>query len=416
MALQVAGPLNRKIRHYLKQKPKVFNVYEGAVRSGKTIQSLIEFMAYVLTHRNENCNFLMTGQTIGTIKKNLLDGEYGLLEMYPMFKFIDKSGDETLTFRGITVYLVGAHDASSYKKIRGLTILGWYSDEVNLCPRSFIVEALNRSIRSYDRQNIWTLNPDVKGHWIYTDFIDKWRKLSPELINYFHFILSDNPVMEESDIELARKTMTPANFKRYVLGLRGSNEGSIYKHFNSDCIIHSFDRLNVSYAIIGTDYGKNKSANAFVLVGFVIKNNTFTDVICLDEYYSPGTTPLDTLEKDYVSFVNKCKAQYPKLAQTYGETAEPRINEKLRLSVSSSIVRFNSYPKARIIDRIRWVDTLMFTGRFKVMSKCKHLIQALNTAQYKDNERLDDGTTNIDSLDAMEYAITPYAGKQYLNL
>ena len=51
----------------------------------------------------------------------------------------------------------------------------------------------------------------------------------------------------------------------------------------------------------------------------------------------------------------------------------------------------------------------MSQGRFLVASHCVALIEALETAVYDDekpvkDERLDNGSTNIDSLDSMEYA------------
>jgi len=68
--------------------------------------------------------------------------------------------------------------------------------------------------------------------------------------------------------------------------------------------------------------------------------------------------------------------------------------------------------KLQITDRIRLVVLLMKQGRFKVSRNCPHLIDALQTAIYDpdkfEDERLDDGTSDIDSLDAFEYSIEPY--------
>ena len=46
------------------------------------------------------------------------------------------------------------------------------------------------------------------------------------------------------------------------------------------------------------------------------------------------------------------------------------------------------------------------------MENCKHTIEAFQTAIWKPNtteeKRLDDGSINIDSLDAQEYSTEPY--------
>ena len=48
-------------------------------------------------------------------------------------------------------------------------------------------------------------------------------------------------------------------------------------------------------------------------------------------------------------------------------------------------------------------------GRIKIAAKCVHALDAFQSAVWNDkvvkSERLDNGTSNIDSLDAFEYAI-----------
>ena len=68
--------------------------------------------------------------------------------------------------------------------------------------------------------------------------------------------------------------------------------------------------------------------------------------------------------------------------------------------------------KMQITDRIRLVVLLMKQGRLKVSRNCPHLIDAFQSAIYDpdkfEDERLDDGTSDIDSLDAFEYSIEPH--------
>lgn len=72
--------------------------------------------------------------------------------------------------------------------------------------------------------------------------------------------------------------------------------------------------------------------------------------------------------------------------------------------------------KGEIIDRIRLCDMLMSQGRFFIMRRCRHTIAALSEAVWDSksptrDRRLDDGSTNIDSLDALEYALEPHANR-----
>ena len=51
--------------------------------------------------------------------------------------------------------------------------------------------------------------------------------------------------------------------------------------------------------------------------------------------------------------------------------------------------------------------------RYFIISDCTETIQAFEEAVWdddKDDVRLDDGSTNIDSLDAQEYSSEPYMG------
>jgi hypothetical protein len=65
--------------------------------------------------------------------------------------------------------------------------------------------------------------------------------------------------------------------------------------------------------------------------------------------------------------------------------------------------------KSPVNDRIRLVSRLMAQGRFFLTRDCIPLREALRTALWRSDgivdERLDNGTTDIDSLDAMEYAV-----------
>jgi hypothetical protein len=61
----------------------------------------------------------------------------------------------------------------------------------------------------------------------------------------------------------------------------------------------------------------------------------------------------------------------------------------------------------------------MGADRFHVMDHCTHTIDAFKTALWDakklHDERLDDGTTNIDSLDAVEYSTEKYQ-KQIIDM
>ena len=67
--------------------------------------------------------------------------------------------------------------------------------------------------------------------------------------------------------------------------------------------------------------------------------------------------------------------------------------------------------KGTIKDRIFLTSTLIAQKRLVVLRKNTTIIRALQEALWnknKEDERLDDGTTDIDSLDAFEYSINSF--------
>jgi hypothetical protein len=71
--------------------------------------------------------------------------------------------------------------------------------------------------------------------------------------------------------------------------------------------------------------------------------------------------------------------------------------------------------KGSINDRIRFYTLLQGAGRYKVVKTCVHTIDAFSTVTWKPgalrDERLDNGTYNIDPLDAQEYSTEAFQDK-----
>lgn len=96
----------------------------------------------------------------------------------------------------------------------------------------------------------------------------------------------------------------------------------------------------------------------------------------------------------------------------YADSAEQTLIAGIRSSLRKhglGWVRVENALKTEINDRINATAILMAQGRFYyVQGECQSLVDALSTAVWdpKDltkNVRLDDGTSDIDSLDSFEY-------------
>lgn len=247
------------------------NVWEGAVRSGKTVAANLAFIYYVC-NSPENY-FIMSGKTIATLYRNVIGGDFGMVSILgPLGDYYtDREGNRILEIHAESgskkIYCFGANDERSYSRLRGLTAGGWYADEVNLHPQSFIEEAFRRTIVSTDRKHYWTLNPDNPFHWIYTDYVDKY--LEEELPGFYlwHFTLEDNLAMPPERKEELKRQYSGLFYRRYILGERCVAEGIIYDMFTDDNLYDDEDRpfqleLRASHTV-ACDYG---TTNPFVLL------------------------------------------------------------------------------------------------------------------------------------------------------
>lgn len=114
-----------------------------------------------------------------------------------------------------------------------------------------------------------------------------------------------------------------------------------------------------------------------------------------------------------MDFVRRCKSKY-KITDMYCDSAEQVLIKGIKGALAREKIPINVHNarKGAIIDRIRFTCLMMAAGRFFVVKNCKHLIEAFSGAVWDgkklDDTRLDDGSVNIDSLDAFEYSIEPY--------
>lgn len=210
-------------------------VWEGAIRSGKTVSSLVAWLLFLLESPDKI--FFMSGRTLGSLVRNTIDGEYGFLSLAEPLarKTKDYAGHSIISIRDKTIYLFGADDDSSYMRLKGLTAGGWYADEVATHPQSFIIEGLARTAVSSMRRIFWTLNPCIPTHYIYSQFLDTWEGMPG--YHRFHFTLDDNPAMTQQRKDELASQYHGRYYDMYILGLRCMIEGCVYPEFDDTCIV-----------------------------------------------------------------------------------------------------------------------------------------------------------------------------------
>ena len=389
-------------------------IADGAIRSGKSVAMSLSFVIWAMSEF-EACNFAMCGKTIGSFRRNVLfwlklmlrSRGYSVSEQRTENLVIVKRNNVQNYF-----YVFGGKDERSQDLIQGITLAGVFFDEVALMPESFVNQATGRC--SVDGSKFWfNCNPGSPAHWFKTGWIDK---RADKRLLYLHFTMDDNLSLTEAVKERYRSTYTGVFFKRYILGEWKSADGVIYRQFADDPERFILDEVPADIIIgtMGLDFGGNGSAHAGCLVGIT---RGYRSIVILDEYYRKEVIDPGTLTDDVCGFVQRSQAQV-RATSIWCDSAETTLIKGIRTEVFARHipVEVRNARKGEIIDRIRLCDMLMSQGRFFIMRRCRHTIAALSEAVWDSksptkDRRLDDGSTNIDSLDALEYALEPHANR-----
>lgn len=379
------------------------NLLEGSVRSGKTWISLLLWAVWIST-RPVDYAYLMCAKTLQTLKRNCLMLLQELVGE-DNFKFSISTKEGRLF--GRKILFEGANDAKSENKIRGMTLGGAYCDELTLFPKDFFTMLLSR-LSVTGAKLIATTNPDVPTHWLKKDYIDN-KKVDMLVLR---FLIDDNTTLPADYIRDIKKEYTGVYYERFILGNWVAAEGVIYPQFadNPARYIINTPPDDLIFVSIGGDFGGNGSAHTLNATGFTVG---FKYIVTLDEYYRKETISPYQLEDDFCNFIKGVCSRY-KCTEVYLDSAEQILIKGVKLAAQRRGLRVNIHNarKGDINKRIIFYNRLIAAGRYKIMENCKHTIEAFQTAIWKPNtteeKRLDDGSINIDSLDAQEYSTEPY--------
>ena len=417
------GRFSEKHRAYIKAALKHrMCVAEGAIRSGKTIDHCIIAAAYL--EGAPDRFHLASGSTIANAKLNIgVCNGFGLENLFRgrcrwgryrdnEALFIDARAGEKI------VIFAGGGRADSYRHILGNSYGLWIATEINEhydCPdsrTSFVKVASGRQIAAARPFTLWDLNPCGPKAPIYEDYIDRYRRegLAGGYL-YEHFTIRDNATVTPeriAEIE-SRYDVNSVWYRRDILGERAVAEGLVYRQFadDPDRFIVDEPPEPLRYAVIGVDFGGGTSAHAFCCVGVTASGA----VAVLDEYREKRALDPNALAEAFVDFARRCQGRWL-VADAWCDSAEQTLINGLRAACGAQRMALNvgNALKKPINDRIRAVCGLMGAGRFFVCRRCSETIDALRCAVWDGSRatqdvRLDDGSTNIDSLDAMEYAL-----------
>lgn len=383
------------------------NIFEGAVRSGKTVLSF--FYIPMLLEMFPNGKGIIIGKTLAALDSNILEP---MRELYG-YKFVSdvrtlSSGVKYVTIFGRDVRCVGANDKRSEGKIRGSTYAWAIGDEVTLWDKA-VMDMLVSRLSEKGAVGVYTTNTDSPAHWFKKHYIDN-DKIDKAV---YSFGIDDNPTLDPDYVADLKKTYEGTElYDRFILGKWASGYGSIYKNFiinkNKLVLQAACSKDYVDYAI-GIDFGESRSATTFCLLG--LKRN-YSGITVLEEGYITDHGTVEKVQEQFIAFLRKCidRGYYP--TRAYYDCAQVTLGESLRYAAAQKGFGIIVKPciKEKIKERVQQGIALFGRGMLEICQHCKHTIEAFETAVWSDTEeRLDDFTSNIDSIDATEYAWQAWA-------
>lgn len=210
------------------EKDARINILEGSVRSGKTVAMIPKWINYI--KNGPKGLLIITGVSKETIYDNVLQDLFDTVGE-GNYKYNIQTG--LIKMFGRKIKVIGAKDEGSEKYIRGKTIAGAYCDELSLMPERFFKQLLNRmSVKGAKLYG--TTNPDSPFHYLYTEYITDPKKLLSGMVKVIHFMLEDNPSLDNEYKDFIKDAYKGLWYDRMILGLWKIAEGAIYDMFDSN--------------------------------------------------------------------------------------------------------------------------------------------------------------------------------------
>lgn len=369
-----------------------FNIWVGAVRSGKTFSSIRKFIDRL--KYGVPGDAMIIGVNRGTIHRNVLNSMFKTLG----FPVPSQMAVKTTIF-GRDLYFVGAPDVSAVTTIQGSTLAYAYVDEATCIPESFW-KMLETRLSVSGAQLFATANPAAPAHWLKKQYID--RADIHDLI-YWDFFLDDNPVLDDAYKKAVTSSFTGVWYKRFILGEWCQSSGAIYDTWDHDNV-YTNPLSNPNYYIVGIDYG---TTNATAAVLCAVTPNQWPQLSVVDEYYydseKVGRSKTDAeLVKDIKEFVG-----HRNLQSVYIDPAAASLKIALRQADLPVLDANND-----VLLGIKTCSKFISGKNIVVHKSCKTLIEQLQSYAWcpKAAERGEDKPIKKDDhiCDALRYAITPF--------
>lgn len=402
-----------------------YNIKVGARRCGKTyLDNLWTIPTRILERSGKDGLYVILGVSKGTIERNVLQP---LRQIYGKNMVGTINSNNIAKLFGEEVYCLGAEKVNQVSKIQGTSIKYCYGDEVAKWNQEVFIMVQGSLDKPYSMFD-GALNPENQSHWLKKDFLDKIDEKGLD-VYVQHYTIFDNPFLSKEFVDnLCKEYEGTVFYDRLILGLWKNAEGIIYKQFADNpsqfikdkAVDEKGNKINFMIISIGIDYGATQGETEFKATGIT---PYFKQVWTLDEEKLSGLHTPEQMYEKFVEFYKRVVNEYGKVTHAFGDYGA--LGQVITFGLNRYLqqkgipLKVDDCIKGRIVDRIELDCHLFGQMRRFILKKCKYLIEAYSQALWddkKEDERLDDGTTPIDDLDASEYSMFPFYDKLMTNI
>jgi PBSX family phage terminase large subunit len=404
--LRDAPPLSRKQIASIYESTARINVWEGSVRSGKTIASLLRWLGYVADPPRGG-ELVMIGRTREAISRNifrpLMDpGIFGELAGHVTYT----PGAPEARIFGRTVHVLGANDAKAEPKIRGMTCAGGYVDEATTIPQEFF-DQLSARCSVKGSQIFATTNPDNPAHWLRKEYL---LRATETRLRSWHFTLDDNPFLDPEYVAALKASHTGLFYRRAILGHWVAAEGAIYECWDEKRHIVTEVPQIERWLCDAIDYGTT-NPYADLLIGL----GTDRRLYVVSEYrWDSRRERRKMTDVEYSAARRGWLARVPQPGTNVlgvhpewtvvDPSAASYIEQLHRDGVSGVAPADNA-----VVDGIRTVASLLGAGKLKVHESARGLIEEIPGYSWDDDKAAkgEDAPIKMDdhSCDALRYGV-----------
>lgn len=432
---------------------------EGVTACGKTTVGIFKFMCKVA---NSDIRFhVIAGADLGTVEKNVINGERMLLDQFDGVAEYYPSGKRKIRLPHIEyqtnkgtkiIYICGYDNKKRWQKVLGGQVGCVYIDEVNIADMEFLREISHRCVYM-----MTTSNPDDPNLPVYKEFLNRSRPLKRYIGDYpqelydmlnedpvkgwvhWYFGFKDNAAMSAEDIQRKIDAVAPGTkmYKNKIQGLRGRATGLVFdltqKHIITPEQAKKFHYVQFSCGV-DTSYSRlSDDTIAFVFTGITDKRIKVTldiEVYNNRDIVRNGGRALapSDIPPRLISFLERNRKRWVEGGDAYARDVfvdsadQATINECIKYNneVGSLYDFYNSWKKLTIIDRIQlqqgWmkcsqepvmIDGVQVYSDYLIVDECTENIQEMNTYSWKE-DKAEPEDANDHTINADQYSWIPY--------